>query len=505
MQSRIGKRIAKGAAVALVLVTLFGGANLLFTRMLIETSKKEDLTARFRAKLNEVSAALESLKTTEILVAGVDPRNAGGTINDKIAQIKQPLSQMLDLIGVDPRLLFEASIWERLIEERVALSGKIVTEVEKNLAAGVEKTTNAIPTARAIHAMDILTKVTDKGDQLEGDADKVLVRQRNMKRRLAWWCYGTGFLSILGTCLVIGIGARRMSRSITDPINALIEGIETVREHEDLSIRIPVTSSDETGRLTEEFNLLLDRREKQERRQKELHEVIKNTNAELKEFAYVVSHDLKAPLRGIASAGSWLASDYTDKLDDDGKEILSLLSTRVQRMHDLIDGILHYSRVGRQKEQMIDTDLNDLVEDVIQLITPPDTIKVEVENRLPVIFCEPTRIKQLFQNLLSNAVKYMDKPEGQIRIGSTDAGSNWRFYVADNGPGIDPKYHDKIFQIFQTLRSGEDFDSTGIGLSVVKKIVKLYGGRIWVESELGKGATFLFELPKQAFHVMDVI
>ncbi len=238
-------------------------------------------------------------------------------------------------------------------------------------------------------------------------------------------------------------------------------------------------------------------RKQAEERQAQLLQEVKSVNQELKDFAYIVSHDLKAPLRGIKTLADWLATDYADKLDDNGREQIDLLTRRVERMHNLIDGVLQYSRVGREKVKRVRVNLNVLVSEVIEAIVPPENIEIKVENELPVIECEETRIIQVFQNLLSNAVKYMDKPQGQIRIGCVEEDCFWNFSVSDNGPGIEEKYFEKIFQMFQTLTPRDEFESTGIGLTVVKKIVELYGGKIWVESKLGEGCTFFFTLPKQ--------
>ena len=227
------------------------------------------------------------------------------------------------------------------------------------------------------------------------------------------------------------------------------------------------------------------------------------SNKELQDFAYVVSHDLKAPLRGIKTLASWMSTDYADKLDQNGKEQMRLLVSRVDRMHNLIDGVLQYSRVGRVKENKVQINLNEFISEVIDMVAPPENISIMVENELPVVECERTRMTQVFQNLLSNAVKYMDKPQGQVRIGCIEEDGFWKFSVADNGPGIEEKYFEKIFQMFQTLAPRDDVESTGVGLTVAKKIVELYGGKIWVESKVGQGSTFIFTLPKQEKEVTD--
>jgi len=233
-----------------------------------------------------------------------------------------------------------------------------------------------------------------------------------------------------------------------------------------------------------------------EMRQQQLLSEIENINRELKDFAYIVSHDLKAPLRSIGSLANWITADYADKFDENGKEQMGLISSRVKRMHALIDGVLQYSRVGRIKEEKVEIDFNELLKEVIDILAPPEHIQISVGDKLPVILSERTRIRQIFQNLLSNAIKYMDKHQGRIKVECADDNGYWKFSVSDNGPGIEEKYFQKIFQLFQTLKPIDESESTGIGLTIVKKIIDIYGGKIWLESKPWYGTTFFFTLPK---------
>ncbi len=240
-----------------------------------------------------------------------------------------------------------------------------------------------------------------------------------------------------------------------------------------------------------------------EEKQTKLLEKVKDINEELKDFAYIISHDLKAPLRGVSTIANWLAADYADKLDENGKEQLTLLLSRVERMHNLIDGVLQYSRAGTKQEEKVQVNLNDLVPEIIDALTPPQNIQVTVEGQLPTISCGKTRITQVFQNLISNAVKYMDKPQGIIKVACSEENGFWKFSVTDNGPGIEEKDHERIFKMFQTLKPKDEFESTGVGLTVAKKIVEMYEGKIWVESEPGQGSSFCFTLPKQENNVLN--
>jgi len=176
---------------------------------------------------------------------------------------------------------------------------------------------------------------------------------------------------------------------------------------------------------------------------------------------------------------------------------MNMLTNRVERMHNLIDGVLQYSMVAQGNEQRSEVNLNELVPQIIDMVAPPQNISITQADELPTVQFEPTRIAQVFQNLLSNAIKFMDKPQGRITVGCTRKDGYWKFSIADNGPGIDEKHFERIFQIFQTLSPRDEFESTGVGLTVTKKIVEMYGGRIWVESTPGEGSTFYFTVPMQ--------
>ncbi len=225
-------------------------------------------------------------------------------------------------------------------------------------------------------------------------------------------------------------------------------------------------------------------------------EALNRTNEELKEFAYIVSHDLKAPLRAISSLAEWISLDNGNKLDDEGRENLSLLLGRTKRMNALIEGILRYSRLGRLKPERLNLDTQRIVSVIIDSLAPPDNIKVHIKGTLPNVIYDRTHLEQLFQNLISNAIKHMGKPSGEIIISCRDADALWEFCVSDTGQGIDEKHHERIFKIFQSLKSRDELESTGIGLTLVKKIVETNDGSIWLKSAVGEGSQFYFTIPK---------
>jgi PAS domain S-box-containing protein len=236
--------------------------------------------------------------------------------------------------------------------------------------------------------------------------------------------------------------------------------------------------------------------------QSTIHE-LKRTNMELQEFSYITAHDLKTPLRGIGTLAEWLLMDYIDKFDEQGQKQVKMLVRRAKRADKLVESILQYTRAGQSIEENERIDLNTTLPELIREIDPSENIEIIIDDKLPVLICKKTHIRQIFENLIRNAIQYMDKEKGKITVGCVEENNFWKFRITDNGPGIEHKYHKKIFKIFQTLSPPDETDSTGIGLSVVKKIVRLNGGRTWVESNAGEGSTFYFTLPKQEIEVSD--
>lgn len=229
----------------------------------------------------------------------------------------------------------------------------------------------------------------------------------------------------------------------------------------------------------------------------ELAAALKRSNQELDQFAYITSHDLKAPLRGIAHLSGWIEEDIGDKFTPEAHQQMDLLRGRVHRMEAMIDGILQYSRVGRIRSQPQTVDVDHLLAEIIDLIAPPPEFHIEVEPGMPTLPAERLGLQQVFMNLIGNAIKHHHRRDGRITISVKDAGEYCEFAVADDGPGIAPEFHEKIFVIFQTLAARDKVEGTGIGLSLVKKIIEDQGGTVRVESREGAGATFRFTWPKK--------
>jgi signal transduction histidine kinase len=232
--------------------------------------------------------------------------------------------------------------------------------------------------------------------------------------------------------------------------------------------------------------------------------LLEQRNRELDEFSYIVSHDLQAPLRGIANLADWLCKDLDGQLPAENLHQLELIQLRVLQMTALINGLLEYALVGREHVDPIGINLSELIAEVVDLLAPPSHLTVQFSPHLPILKTQALPLKQVLSNLIGNAIKYHDATNdgqsdgsrGKVDIVVTEEDAVWQFAVIDDGPGIAPEHHQKIFGIFQTLTAHNDANSTGIGLAIIKKIVESRGGTIAVTSALGQGSCFSFTWPK---------
>lgn len=231
-----------------------------------------------------------------------------------------------------------------------------------------------------------------------------------------------------------------------------------------------------------------------EKQKESLLSELAKSNNELQEYAHIVSHDLKSPLRSINALVSWIKEDNSGKLDDITNQNLGLIESTLEKMEQLITDILDYSSVGSDDAEKTEVNTNNLLIDLKQMLFIPEHISINILNHLPIVWGHKTKLQQVFQNLISNAIKFIEKDKGIINIDVAEQADCYQFSVQDNGIGIEEQYHDKIFKVFLSLNKRKD--SSGIGLSIVQKIVELHGGKIWLESTPNVGTTFFFTIKK---------
>jgi signal transduction histidine kinase len=267
-------------------------------------------------------------------------------------------------------------------------------------------------------------------------------------------------------------------------------------------VQVKARSRDELGELTQTFNQMIANLKQDKLTLQEQKQDLEKVNRELDSFVYTASHDLRAPLRGIASFASFLEEDYKNKLDEQGIGHLKEIRDGADRLSLLIDDLLLLSRISRIKNPYEEVDIARVVAQVCEQLKfdiEDKNIDMRVGKDLPRIVCDPIKTKTAILNLVNNAIKFASKENKErpfVEIGYNERAQFHEFYVKDNGIGIDPQFHDKIFILFRKLHPVREYDGTGAGLSIVRRIVEDQGGEIWVDSREGQGATFFFTVPK---------
>lgn len=309
-----------------------------------------------------------------------------------------------------------------------------------------------------------------------------------------------------------------VARSVARPLQSLAEAALQV-SHGDLDVDLTIDANDEMGHLAlcfgqmtrrlktmlQQLHVEIEDRKTIERHLEVVNEQLtstvvqlRGTNREMQDFTKAAAHDLKTPIRGIATLAEWLLADYRDRLDETGTKQLHLLLGRARRSLHLLDSMLDYARAGRAQDGTCVVDVETLVTGIARKIGIPSHIHLQIQAQRATVVTSERMLCKVLTCLLDNAVRCIDKPEGQITVASSAQENMVQFSVADNGPGIDAKYHEKVFGLFQRLESADESENAGAGLCIAKKIVESYGGHIWIESEPDNGATFHFTWPLQA-------
>lgn len=315
--------------------------------------------------------------------------------------------------------------------------------------------------------------------------------QKTLNNILLLLIFGGGGVS----ALLFLIALRTASR-LKKPVDKLIEGIGEISQGH-LDKRIPITSDDEIGHLARDFNLLAEKLQKAHKTQEAMIEDLKRSNGELDSFAYVASHDLKAPLRGIRNLADWIEEDIRGIASPEVLKNLSLLQNRADRLERLLTSLLDYSRIGRKQSSIETVDSAHLVNEIVQYLPIPPGFTVYCAGEMPTFETAKAPLEQVFRNLIQNALTHHDRTEGRVTVSSRDIGDKFEFEVADDGPGIPPEFHQKIFEMFQTLKPRDQVEGSGMGLTIVRKTVHTVGGTVSVESTPPqRGTRFRFTWPK---------
>lgn len=421
----------------------------------------------------------------------------------------------------------EMSSQEEVTRQRAEFSAKSVAKLAA--AAVASNDTRALPAivAAAISDEEILyTKITDDENRevyrpgvVRNLGALLLVKEPVMvgAKRVGTVEVGVGQASMskhlmqtvfadLGIGVLLVAAAVGLSLLASGPVSGALKElrgfVKRLASGETRGERLEsdLSEVDEVGSL---LNAMVTRLEEGQRLQTKAQKELKAAQKEMDEYTYVISHDLKEPLRGIEAFSKFLVEDYRDKLDDEGRHRIDVIRNSALRMQRLINDLLKFSRMGQLKNPMTPVGLNAMLMHVrLNLQFAIDAKKVDLQvEKLPTVVCDATAMTEVFHNLISNAIKYNDKTSPVVEVGCTEKVNaqtgepEYEFCIRDNGMGIKPEYFEKIFQIFQRLQ--RDDEGTGIGLTIVKRVVEWHGGRVWVESEYGKGTAFHFTLPKR--------
>ena len=324
----------------------------------------------------------------------------------------------------------------------------------------------------------------------------VLMARRAAYRKTLTNIRGLLILGGGGVSALLFLIAIRTANRLKKPVDKLIKGIgEFSLGH--LDEKIPVTADDEIGHLAESFNLLAERLQKAQKTQDAIIGELKRSNDELDSFAYVASHDLKAPLRGIRNLADWIEEDIRTTSSPEVLKNLSLLQNRADRLERLLTSLLDYSRIGRKQSSIETVDSGRLIHEIIQYLPVPPGFSISLTGEMPTFETVKTPLEKVFRNLIQNALTHHDRTEGRVTVSSRDRGEAFEFEVEDDGPGIPPEFHQKIFEMFQTLKPRDQVEGSGMGLAIVRKTVSTVGGTISIESTPPqRGTRFRFTWPK---------
>lgn len=438
--------------------------------------------------------------------------------NEAVAGHREQLTRLLDIVADDNDTRLKVQRLAAIFEDKL---NELSETIELARAESRENSLAIVRDGRGRRDTEEFRRLSQEvaDSEVAQLEERQAAAEAENRKVLAIVMFGGG-LAILS---IIGAAARTVVQ-VHRPLRDLLLGIAALSDGT-LNRRIEVRSTDEIGRVVKAFNDMTDHllaanqaRERIEAdlaatNQRLLGEVAERTaaqtqlsqsltelersNEDLDNFAYVASHDLKAPLRGIRNLAEWISADVIGKVEDDTVVNLTLLQNRVERLDMLLDSLLHYSRVGRSSGAVEEIGIADLVGDIAGYIAPPDGFTVACRGDMPIVHTKKAPLEQVLRNLIGNGLKHHDKDDGTVIVSARDLGAMIEFRVEDDGPGIAPVFHERIFKMFQTLKSRDTMEGSGMGLAIVKKAVERQGGMIAVESAPPRrGTSFVFTWPK---------
>lgn len=498
LRLNVFQRIAAG--YGFILLILLGTGLLTFARAYQSGNQFHDFSSQEIASFSTLNDLTSEIYLEETAITRYTNSPLAGSARDEFLntyfQVKpavhEDLRQLRVLSADNTQLALPLGDLARAIAAREAQAesnfalvraGKPVDDVESSHYSLMDAIQGAVDEVQGSIKADVDLDIATADKTTEG------------------WLVLTGLFWLLGAGLTVMAGLWS-AESISRPLALLTRGAERIAGGE--LIDLPrLGRADEIGTLSGAIIRMVGSLRKITEKEREVvaehklvQEELRRSNAELEQFAYIASHDLQEPLRMVGSYTSLLKRRYAGKLDADADEFMTFAMEGVTRMRSLINDLLTYSRVGKEDRASLPTDSRAALDRALAnlQVAIAERGAAVIIGQLPTVMASPPQLTQVFQNLIGNGLKFCKEAQPEIRVGAERKGGEWVFSVGDNGIGIRPEDRDRIFLIFQRLHKREEYEGTGIGLAICKKIVERHGGRIWVDSEPGKGATFRFTL-----------
>lgn len=472
---------------------------LLLSSVAISVSHVQTIRAQMTDSYSTLADVVATNSAAALSIAELDPA---------------PTQDVIEDLAVDPAILFAAAY---------RADGDEVARQTTNKWNDFRPTDTTTP--REVFTdedyLDVVRKVTTADGTIVGHlyfrvaTDEIATL---MKRTLA--IVSVIFVLALGLAFLLAVGSRLV---FTRPIYHLAEVAMRVSTDHDYSLRATKQGNDELGQLCDGLNVMLGEIQFRDseliKHRTQLENLVEERtgdlksrttdlahsnaelarrNKELDEFAYVASHDLRSPLRAIDNLATWIAEDEDNAFSEQSRDDIGKLRGRVRRMELLLDGLLQYSRIGSKQYESVEIDIGEVLQEIAHLLDRPSEFQIEIADNMPTLLAPRVPLETVFRNLIDNAIKHHDRPDGKIEVSCREAGTMVEFSVSDDGPGIAPEYQEKVFQIFETIRTRDQVEGSGMGLALVRKTIELHGGTLTLTSTPDQGATFRFTWPKSA-------